>query len=220
MADVNKKVKRIQVPVDMIKQPKQYHELYLFVALKMACVNNKVNIYSKKLLELLQWKDRKTLKKYLESLKSQGYINYEFKDFPIHSPLQIDIVNSKKQFTQVDTDTINSIKWQMSQCKVKRKNKDNKYETIIEDLKEMAMKLFYYYETYYNADYGYAFPSYKLINQETGISTNYIKILNKNFNRYELVQVDIGDKYQEEDDEGNTKTKRERNKYAPMCKRK
>lgn len=214
MSDVNKKIKRIQVPVELITKPKQFNETYLYIYLKMMSMDNHVRIYKQKLMNNLLWKSNKTLNKYLQSLKEKGYITYDFESLPISKPIEIDIDPiGKQQFTQVDIETIDQIQTYTCSCEVKRK-KENKTVVSIEDLKERALTLFYYYETYYNTDFGYAFPTYSKIREETGLSYEYIKIINKILHKAKLVNVSVGDQYI---DEETGKKMRERNKYTPNC---
>ena len=62
---------------------------YLYIVLKKSSAWNKVNISYEKLMEELQWTNKKTLKKYLTILKNNNYIDYEFESIFYYKPLKI-----------------------------------------------------------------------------------------------------------------------------------
>jgi hypothetical protein len=218
-----KKQYSVQVPFQLIISPKQFNELYLYIILKVISKGRTTNIYSNSLLERLGWKDTRTLKKYLRSLKSQNYITYDFEDLPQTETLKISFTpiryfkktDNKKEsyYKQVTESSILKIIKFMYNCKVVRyspKNREIESETY-EDLKERAVMLFYYYKMKYNSNYGYGFASYKEIHTDTGISNEYIKIINDKFNFYNIVKVENGKK-----DTKKGMNKKERNKYIPL----
>lgn len=217
-------MKRIQIPTDIIRNPLVSHNtIYLYLILKTMTSSLKVTAYSTTILEKAQWNDRRTLKKYLLELKQKELISYNFNDFPINKPLLIEITPILKgtQFTQVDIETIQRIidvaknipidiltETDNQNTQDKQSVKQFKYNP---DLKEMAIRLFYLYESYYNINFNVAFPSYRVINSDTKISNTYIKILNKIFNDNELVIVNYGQKIDW--------NKKSNNTYVPICDR-
>lgn len=219
-----KKIYSVQVPNILIFTPKHYNELYLYVILKSINGNKPIDRYSHELLELLQWKDIRTLKKYLLNLKNEGYINYNFDDLPQTSKLHIEKTDIKKfkklnkngklsYFTQVNIKLIHKIIDSTIECKIKQYSKKNKKSaTKILDLKERSLTLFYYYKSWYNPKMGYSCQAYKQIHKDTGISYEYIKIINKILHKNQLVKVILGDKTKNIDGYN----KRERNKYIPV----
>jgi hypothetical protein len=216
-------VKRIQVPNKYIDNKKfHFNAFYLYVNLKMICVDNHVKIYSKKLLEKLDW-TKYSLKVYLNVLIQENLILFDFNDLPIHNPIELNIepINTnpaKKEdyFTQVDVETIKKIF--ESARKVKYKTKDGKTE--LKDEKEKALKLFYLYEMYYNENYNKSFINYDGIYNATGYKNNTIKNINNMFHKNHLVDVMLGDWYEKEIDEDVYTPTRERNNYIPNCNRK
>lgn len=169
-----------------------------------------VRAYSSTILEKAKWNDRRTLKRYLYNLKQNNLITYDFTTLPINKALVINILSipDEDHFTQIDIDTIQKI---INFCSnIEIKNKDNKLISI--DLKEMGIRLFYLYESYYNDNIGYAFPTYEQINHDTGISNIYIQILNDIFNKNKLVIVNYGEKKDND--------RRYNNTYIPVCDRK
>jgi hypothetical protein len=192
--------------------------MYLYVALKLAAYNGVVNIYTKNLLKkYVLWSKNETLKKHLILLKEYNYIDYDFEEFPMSGTIQITIPQTEKPFTQVDRPTVEKIISVAREAHVWKGNKDNK-KLYIEDIKEMAIKLFYYYFSYYNADEGKAYPKYEEIHMETKISNGYIKAINNMFSYHKLVHITIGDFYNYKDDDSNmTKAYRPRNEYVPLC---
>lgn len=213
-------VKRIQVPNKYIDNKKfHFNAFYLYVNLKMICVNNHVKIYSKKLLDNLGW-SLNTFKKYLKILKQEGLVTYNFESLPIHKPIELDIspIVSKPKtkedyFTQVDINTIQRILFYAKETKFKKYDKVSKKNIkIVKDEKEKALKLFYVYEMYYNESIGVSFPSYETIKEATGYNNTYIKAINTMFNKNDLVSVMIGDRNKETN-------QREKNNYIPICNR-
>jgi hypothetical protein len=178
-----------------------------------------------KLKEYLDWKSTKTLKKYIEFLKENNFITYNSDSLPKNKPLELDIIplkdiikidNKKTLFTQINKDIIKTVIELAKSVLVYKKDKVTKKETKeYQDLKEMALKLFYFYNKMYNTDAKYAFPSYLEINLMTGISKSYIAILNKFFSKNKIVDIDIGEYYLKEIEESEPKPVRERNKYKP-----
>jgi hypothetical protein len=147
------------------------------------------------LLDKTRWKDTRTLKKYITSLKTLGYIEFQFENLPKNTPINIYIKRTGKPFTEVDTATIKRITDEMG------------------DYAERALMLFYYYESYYNPAYGCSFPSYGTIHKETGICYDSIKAINNLLNEASLVKVEVGVKT-------GSREIRERNKYIPFFLRK
>ena len=217
---MTEKIKRIQVPNSIIDN-KEFNNngFYLYVILKTLCVSNHVNIYNDNLLEKLQWTQYQ-LKKYLKDLKEKGLITYQFGDIPKFKPLELDIrpikhhgKNKDSYYTQVDIDTINNIIRYSKSIKIKiEKDKPQ----VIRDMKEKSLRLFYLYEMYYNPKYKCAFIGYDKIKNAMNINNAYIKIINKMFNKNDLVGVMIGD--WRDDIEDNSR-RRNPNNYIPYCNR-
>jgi hypothetical protein len=182
--------------------------------LKMSCVNNQVNIYTENLKKKLNWKTTKTLKKYLCWLKDHKYIDYNFQELPRQHPIKLVIrkliidkenKNNTEQFIQVSVDAINKIINTMQQNNLLK-------------LKEMAIRLYYYYVKQYNIDIGSAFVSYEIINKDTGISNQCVKQLNDIFQKNKIVKVVHGKWYKVEISEDTYRLRREVNKYVPKLK--
>lgn len=178
---------------------------YLYVVIKQLAQKNKtLYVYKEELMDALYWKKNSTLKSYLLELKNCKIIKYSFNDLPKNKPLKIEILtNEVDNYTQVDTETIDRIKIHTKSIVL-----DDK----VSDLKELAIRLFYVYEKYYNKKEGYARPPYKIIKDCIKTTDRYIKILNTVFAENNIVQIRIGKKY----DNSNM---RMNNTYIPMCNR-
>lgn len=168
-----------------------HKEFYLYVLLKLYAQKDIVRLQPKTLLQITQWSKYSVLKKYLRGLKQKEVIDYNFNDNDFRKidvciiHLLIDTKN--ENFTIVDEYTINRI-IKCCQNVLVVHNKTERYE----DLKEQAIKLFFYYEMKY---YGEEFNvSYKTINTDTGIHYRYIKAINEVFNKNKIVSVKIGNK--------------------------
>jgi hypothetical protein len=219
MVDKENKIKRIQVPNKYINNKKfHFNAFYLYVILKMVCVDNHVHIYSKKLLDKLGW-TKYNLKKYLDILKQEKLITYDFDSLPYNKPLEIEILpivqrakTKEDYFTQVDTRTIEKIITYGKEVRYYIKG-----EKEIKDEKEKALKLFYVYEMFYNDNYGKSFISYQGIYEATGYNNACIKSINNMFHRKDIVNVMLGDWYEQENEEDELISLRERNNYVPNC---
>lgn len=217
---MNDKIKRIQVPNKYIDNKEfNNNSFYLYVMLKLICVDNNVKIYKDKLLNHLQWTHYQ-LKKYLKDLKKHKLINYDFDELPKFKPIEIKIKpikhhskSNKDYFTQVDINTINKIVTLCNIIKIKT-NKEKSLEK--RNVREKALRLFYLYEMYYNESYGYAFISYEKIKSAMDINNTYINKINKKFNDNCLVEVDIGSWSKNSSQEEPRKYP---NKYTPYCDR-
>lgn len=204
----NKQIKKIQVPYNLIAEKSTPHNAtYLYVNLRMICVNNHVKIYIEKLKEYLHWQDTRTIKKYLEWLKKNKYIEYNFKSIPKHIPIELDIIPTKKYFVQVSINTIKKIILTTQEIELDNTKKD---------LKEMAVKLYYYYTKLYNIKIGKACPTYEEIYKDTGISSKYIRAINKVLKKNKILKIKEGDWYQYEISENIYKPRKERNSYVPL----
>lgn len=209
-------VKRIQVSNNMLTNKTIKHEaIYLYIILKSICKNNQVNIYAAKLLKILNWKDIRTLRKYLLILYELQYIDIRYDKMPKHKSLEFNLINNpKKNYVQVDIDTIGKI-ISVSQAVPLHIKED----TVILNLQEMAVRLFYIYEMYYNVHQGKAFPEYKDITNNTGISSKHITALNKVFEENKIVKIKHGDWYEIEDLGESVLRRKGRNEYRPKCNR-
>lgn len=211
---MNKKdnIKRIQITHEILVNRQIPHEaIYLLIHIKNKASNNHVRIYSSKLINELNWKDTRTLKKYLNILYDIGEIDTQYKTLPKHKPLEFNINPIGKHFTQVDIDTINKIKELCQETPLIVKGK----ETIL-NLQEMSLRLFYLYEKYYNKQKGKAYPEYKQIVQDTGMSSKHIKVINDWLELNGILEIEHGEYYVNEDEE----TRKGRNQYIPICNRK
>jgi hypothetical protein len=180
-----KKISRIEAPFSLIcNKDISCKAFYLYIILRLTYndTTQNINIYPKNLLQKLNWKDNKTLKKYLKELKDNNYITYDFTDLPIKKePIQIYLTQNKldKEYSEVDRDTIQQIIDCCSNTIIKSKDKiTNKIIKTTIDLKEHGLRLFYFYEKNYNQKCGYAYPTYQEIFKNTGVRSTYIKALN------------------------------------------
>jgi hypothetical protein len=211
---VQSKISYIQVPNSLIcnKEIKS-QAVYLYIILKMSCnKSNTVTISKNKLLAKLEWNDNRTLKTHMEQLKTNNYIQYDFTSLPINKTMTINIrklntanKNKSDYFTQIDRDTIHKVFDVAQKTPIKIKK-----DTTYADLKDKSIRLIYLYEKCYNKEYGYAWISYREIQAQTGISNKYIKSINTHLKKHKILNVTIGNKY--ENNEG--KEVRERNKYS------
>ena len=191
---------------DKIKSNTTY--LYLMMKLKAQKQNDdsfKLNMYSKKFLETINW-TQKTFKKHLQILLEEGVVlKYELLNF---EPMQIHI-KKIDIFTQIDNKTITKILNNAHNIKTD-KNK-------IKDLTAQAIRLYFYYEKNYNNEYGYAFPSYETISKECKITKNTISYLNKFFKQQKILHIEYGKKTYTTNKNNIARPRKEVNKYTPLC---
>lgn len=185
-----------------------HKEFYLYVLLKLYAQKDIVRLQPKTLLQITRWSKYSVLKKYLRGLKQKEVIDYSFNDNDFRKVdvciIHLLIDTKNENFTIVDEYTINRI-IECCQNVLVVHNKTKRYE----DLKEQAIKLFFYYEMKY---YGEEFNiSYKKIKEDTGIHYKYIKAINNVFNDNKIVIVNIGDK--------KNNNIRNCNTYIPICNR-
>jgi hypothetical protein len=219
LSDV-KKVKKIQVPYDLLENREiPHHAVYLYIILKMVCKDNHVKIYGANLRseKYLNWKTTKTLKKYLQILKEKKYLTCDFEVLPKRNPIELDIpkLNKDQYYVQVDVEAIYKVKEVAQSVHIKKKRNDV-VEVITEDCKEMAVRLYYFYTKMFNAEIGKAFPSYEDIKKKLGINGTYIKAINNLLKENNLLRISEGKWYEQEDEDGFTIRRRERNSYKPL----
>ena len=212
----NKKIKRIQVPNFLIKDAEFPHEsFYLYVVLKMSCVYNVINIKTSTLMDKLKWSKIGTLKKHLLILQEKELIDFGFEAIPKHVPMEITINSFNESFTQVDVTTINKVCELAEEVTMIRYTKNKTKIEVVVDLKEMALRLFYYYEHQYNEEFDKAFPSFRTTNEDTGIGTAHIKAINDLFDYNGTVEIQNGKWYKKDGQMLKTC-----NNYKPVCQRK
>ena len=208
----SKKIRRIQVPSHLIVDRNFSHEAFaLYVELKRSSFNNNVNTYPIKIKNNIGWIDNRRLKKYLKTLYDYGLINEEIDRIVNHKPLSLSIkdIVSGESFTQVDVNTLDKIK----EC---TKSVEITGKKLPQNVYEIALRLFYYYEKNYNEDFGRAFPTYEQINTDTKIHNTYIKAINTVFDINDIVKVRVGGYYSKEID-NELMIQRTGNQYIPLC---
>ena len=196
------KTKKLAIPFDLICDKKINHgSVYLYTILKDNIYQtNEVNIFNTKLKSKLNWKDNKTMKKYLSQLRDYGYIGYEFCNLPNKTAMQIHIrpLQNKEYYILITSKTLHVIL--------------DTFNKIEPNMTDQAVRLYMYYIKNYNTEYGYAFTSYKNIKDDTGIRNENIKIINNIFRKEKIVFLQVGDRYLNE----QNMNLRERNKYQPL----
>lgn len=207
----SKKIRRIQVPNSLIVDRDFSHYAFaLYIELKIKSYNDKVNIYPMSLKEGLGWTDNRTLKKHFKELYDNNLVDIEIQRIVNTKPIECNITPiGDDKFTQVDVHTIQKIKDCTNSIIMKGKKKP-------QNLTEMGLRLFYYYEKNYNEAYGKAFPTYENINEDTKIHPSYIKALNTVFHENGIVSVELGQYYSQELDD-TIVTRRAGNTYIPIC---
>jgi len=189
---------------------------YLYTYLKLYAKGNQyVYIYLNELMELLQWKDKKTVKKYLIELKKLKYIYYDFGEensFPINQPLHINILQSEhnETFTQIDINTIQKLQNIGKEIEVIN-YKDKNKNIIISDLKEITLRLFYLYEkNYFRKEGNGTKIAYAKLGYVTKCSDKNIKAINNTLVKRNMLEVIVGKRH-------NTNSRRTVNEYKPIC---
>ncbi|WFD09039.1 hypothetical protein [Tepidibacter hydrothermalis] len=216
MGEKEKKIKKIQVPNSLILDKRISHNAFaLYVILKNFSFNDNVNIYPTKLLKAIEWKDMRTLKKYLEILNDLKYINMITSKIVKYECIKLTIRGVENDFTQVDINTM----YKIIECTLRVPIKGNDNEIEVKNLKEMALRLFYYYEKNYNTLLGKAFPSYRKTSEELCIGKSYISALNDIFNKNDIVKVKKGNWVETEYEDGVILPRRMCNEYIPICSR-
>jgi len=232
---MEKKVQYIHIPNNLICTKEINHNaIYLYMILRMYSWDDKItNIHkyiskSKVLLERLNWKDRKTLKKYLKQLKEYGYITYDFDNIKSGQDIEIFFIKQKygkkynNYFVEIEKEGLLKVISIAKEIIIFEKDKiTKKYIRKVIDLKEQAIRLFSYYcikfKVHNDEEYNisaYAFPSYSTINKDIGIRDNNIKAINTNLHKGKILKVEIGDMFLNDDG----RKVRERNHYIPLCK--
>lgn len=207
-----KKIRRIQVPNHLIVNRDFPHDAFaLYVELKRSSFNNKANVYPIQLKNKIGWTDNRKLKRYLKILYDYSLIDQEIDRISNHKPITLLIkdIACGEEFTQVDVLTLDRIKECANTVKITGKSE-------LQNVYEIALRLFYYYEKNYNEDYGRAFPTYEQINKDTKIHHTYIKAINTIFDENDIVRVRLGEYYTKEIDH-ETVIQRAGNQYIPMC---
>jgi hypothetical protein len=191
---------------------------YLYVYLKLYAKGNQyIYIYLNELMELIQWKDKKTVKKYLIELKNLKYIYYEFNEdnpnnFPINQPLHINILDedNSEQYTQIDINTILKLQKVGKEIRVVNYKDKNKI-TIISDLKEVTLRLFYLYEkNYFRKQNNGTKITYANIQYITKSSDKNIKAINNTLVKNDMLEIIVGKRF-------NSDSRRTVNEYKPIC---
>lgn len=226
------KIHYIHIPNNLIcTKIINHYAVYLYVIMRIHSWDDKetgVHKYiskTKLLLERLEWKDRKTLKKYLKELKEYGYIDYKFNDIKSGQDIEIFFIKQKygkkynNYFVEIEKEGLFNVIILAKETFVFEKEKiTDKTIRKTMDFKEQAIRLFAYYCIKYKIhnEYGsaFAYVAYSIINNDIGVRDNNIKAINTTLNKGKILNVQIGDQYK--DDKG--KCVRERNHYTPLCK--
>jgi hypothetical protein len=190
--------------------------LYLYITLRQICnyKTNIININAKTLLEKLNWSDNRTLKKYLQKLKDEKYIEYDFNSIAKYKPIEIKMIEIKSNFILVSQDVIQRTTEATQQVKIKEKS--NSKEIIKErDIRERAIRLIYFFKYFSTMEdskrNGYICPSYDQIKDNTGIDKNYIRVITKSLKKAKLIEITSAKNYKGYTEDGNHTL--ERNKY-------
>ncbi len=206
-----KKDSKIQIPSELIVNNKvKPSTTYLYLTIKMKAQMQKdnsfkLNMYSNKFLKCLGW-TQPTFKRHLDILHSMGIVlDYSLPKF---KPMTIHVKETIKPFIEIDSNTVRKILSTANQIKDKKGN--------IKNYTEQAIRLYYYYEDKYNADKGYAFPSYKTIYRDCRISDPTINLLNKYFKKQKILYIEYGKEWFIDSETG--RPKRQNNRYIPLCK--
>jgi len=209
MTEVKNKTSYISIPQKLIHDKNKEVNVkakYLYITLKKHSVKDKVNIRYNTLMNSLQWTDKRILKKYLDILKNNRYINYEFD--VIHKYISIEIIIvGIKPFIMMARDIVEqalSINVETVECKPRSKL----------FWREKSILYLYLMEDKFNNEWGYSCPNRKEI--ESILSSNNIdtkKIIDYchenmicEYNQGIIVNADSG------------KVQRSRNRYLPNNK--
>lgn len=215
---MSKKIQYIQIPNNLICTKEiSHYAVFLYIVLVINSYNKTTNIKINKLLDITNWKTTKTLKKYLNELKQYNYINYDFNNLPKNDNIQIKIIKQSygknNYFVAIERECLIKIMEITSKVYLKRNKKKQEY-----DLKEQAIRLFSYYCIKYKKEVGFAYVAYSIIKLETGIRDANIKAINSILHKNNILEVTIGGRYINTNDNNNNTNIRERNHYIPLCK--
>jgi hypothetical protein len=156
----------VNVPISIINNKAiKTFETYLYVCLKQLAINDELNVYTKQLLDILQWKDRKTLKKYLKLLRDKGYISFNFDNLP-QCIFNINEVND--EFINIKYSDIEKIK------------------SFLDSGKEHIIRLAYFYKLRYITN---EYTSYSTIYDCTSIRNNCVTEYNKIFKENDIFRI-------------------------------
>lgn len=165
---------------------------YLYICLKIhGKYADTLRIHNVEIKEFTKW-DNRTIKKYLKELKEKKYINYTLpldekgnEIIVISNPINIYIypLEDKIEFSYVDEDILRMINNSTDKiCVDKMRTSENG--------KEIAVRLYYLYEKYYNKKFNTpAILSYQQIKNIVGGNFNKIIAINKILSDNGLLEI-------------------------------
>lgn len=211
MKEKTKKVSYISVPMKLIRNNTKDNGLnvkakYLYIILKKLSTNSKVTISYQKLLEELQWTNKKTLKKYLEILKQNNYIDYNFQSIYYYKPLEIKVIQHRP-YIMLDRELVNNalyIQIDQDELSPKRKRSNLVY-------RENGIVYLYFLEANYNAEWGYACPNRKELLNVLTLNNSELTQINEYYHKRLICEFKRGKMITNQEDK--TLIMRTRNRY-------
>lgn len=191
---------------------------YLYVYLKLyARTKTHANIYVKDFMNLIDWKDKNTFKKYLQELKNKGLIEYTlqlnsrgYAMLPIHKPLlvKMEYDNLPIQFTQIKDGVLHQIREIASKTEIYSDHQLQKFS----DEKEIATRIYYIYEKSYNKTKDYCIAlTFNYICSIVKCSNKTLSSINSTLMNHHLLYIDYGKNKDQT-------VHRHPNKYTPIWK--
>lgn len=206
----------ISVPMKLIKSNTKLDGLnvkakYLYIILKKVSVYDNVSISYKKLLQELQWTNKRTLKKYLDILKQNEYIKYNFETMSHYIPLEIKI-SKHTPYIMLDRELVNvalTIVVDQSEIKEEYQRKNLVY-------RENGIVYLYFLEANYNAEWGYACPSRNEMRKILTLNNTELTQLNQYYHKRFICEFKQGKMITNQEDK--TLIMRARNRYIVNIK--
>jgi hypothetical protein len=171
-------LKSILVSNEIIKNKRISHRaFYLYILLQKSGMD--FELTGQELLELMGWKDIRSLVKEMESLKGNGLVYYKGKitnkkklKYVVHIP--------QSHYTILEGDTLNKV---LNACiRVEFRDK-------LMDFRDSGVRLYYYLEMNYNEKLKKSFPSFKQIRSDTGLDETYINAIIKALEKEKIITV-------------------------------
>jgi len=186
---------------------------YLYIILKKHAINNKVNINYENIMNNLEWSDKRTFKKYLEILKDNNYISYDFTRIVYYLPLKIELIFSKP-FVMIARSIVEKILILNISKSYKTTDSKSTHKRTDSFFKEKGLIYLFFIEHLFNIQLGYSFPSRKELTDILKITNKELSHIIKQYHKNHLCEYCQGE-ILEGSESSATGIRRTRNRYLP-----
>lgn len=171
-------LKSILVPNEIIKNKSISHRaFYLYITLQQSVLSFEAS--GQELLNLVGWKDIRSLNKEMKILKDNGLINYEGK-ITNKKKNKYEILIPTSHYTILEGNTLDKV---LNTCL------SVEFREKIMDFRDSGVRLYYYLEMNYNEKLKKSFPSFKQIRNDTGLDETYINAIIKTLEKEKIITV-------------------------------